>query len=292
MGCRGNPGMTLVVFDMDGTLLNKQSRISSFTADTLAMMRARNIRYTVATGRTLQAAMGPLEDHHFVLPMILKNGAIIWSPDEARYSHHHLLTRQEMWHALAAFTLNELTPFVFALHDGHRHALYHGPLRSRSEEKLAELFEAERSLPLEPLSALPDEVSVINVFSLGSGNAVDRVRASISGEPHLVAYSGIAIQEPEPGARSSNGSALHWIDIHHSMGSKGNAINRLRSELEIDHVIAFGDGDNDLSMFQCADERYAPQNADPIILDAADQIIGHHDEDGVAHFLRERFELS
>ena len=62
--------MTLVVFDMDGTLLNKQSRISSFTADTLAMMRARNIRYTVATGRTLQAAVGPLEDHHFVLPMM------------------------------------------------------------------------------------------------------------------------------------------------------------------------------------------------------------------------------
>jgi len=283
--------MTLVVFDLDGTLLNKQSRISDFTAETLAMMRARNIRYTVATGRTLQAAAGPLEHHQFVLPMILKNGAIIWSPDEARYSHHHLLTRQEVWHVLVAFTLNELTPFVFALHDGYRHALYHGPLRSRSEEKLAELFEAERSLPLEPLSALPDEVSVINVFSLGGETAVDRVRASISGEPHLVAYSGIAIHEPELGAQSTQSRALHWVDIHHSMGSKGNAINHLRSELAIDHVIAFGDGDNDLSMFECADERYAPENADPVILDIADKVIGHHDEDGVAHFLRERFEL-
>lgn len=283
--------MTLVVFDLDGTLLNKQSRISSFTADTLAMMRARKIRYTVATGRTLQAAVGPLEHHHFVLPMILKNGAIIWSPDEARYSHHHLLTPQEVWHVLAAFTLNELTPFVFALHEGHRHALYHGPLRSRSEKKLAELFEAERSLPLAPISELPDEVSVINVFSLGSAKAVERVRSSISGEPQLVAYSGIAIHEPVAGAGSTRDNAVHWIDIHHSMGSKGNAINHLRSELEINHVIAFGDGDNDLSMFHCADERYAPQNADAAILDIADKVIGHHDEDGVAHFLRERFEL-
>ena len=284
--------MTLVVFDLDGTLLNKQSRISSFTADTLEMMRARNIRYTVATGRTLQAAVGPLTHHHFVLPMILKNGAIIWSPEEARYSHHHLLTRQEVWHVLAAFTLNQLTPFVFALDDGYRHALYHGPLRSRSEEKLAELFEAERSLPLEPLSKLPEEVRVINVFSLGTLTAVDRIRASISGESHLVAYSGVAIHEPELGGRSTKDHALHWIDIHHSKGSKGNAINHLRSELEIDHVIAFGDGDNDLSMFQCADEGYAPQNADPALLDIADKIIGHHDEDGVAHFLRERFDLN
>ena len=58
--------MTLVVFDLDGTLLNKQSEISGYTADTLAMMRSRSIPYTVATGRTLQAAAAPLRDHHFV----------------------------------------------------------------------------------------------------------------------------------------------------------------------------------------------------------------------------------
>jgi hydroxymethylpyrimidine pyrophosphatase-like HAD family hydrolase len=28
-----------------------------------------------------------------------------------------------------------------------------------------------------------------------------------------------------------------------------------------------------------------------MILEAADEVIGHHDEDGVARFLRERFEL-
>ena len=40
-----------------------------------------------------------------------------------------------------------------------------------------------------------------------------------------------------------------------------------------------------------ASECYAPANADPVILNAADEIIGHHDEDGVARFLRKRFEL-
>ena len=282
--------MTLVVFDLDGTLLNKGSRISSYTADTLGLMRAKGIPYTVATGRTLQAAVAPLRDHHFTLPLILKNGAIIWSPEEERYSHHHLLARQEVWHVLAAFTLNDLTPFVFSLRPGQRHALYHGPLKSQSEHKLADLFEAERHLPLEPLTAMPDEISVINVFSLGSAEAVSRVRTSIADEPHLVAYSGIAIHEREMG-HSAEDAALHWVDIHHSLGSKGNAINHLRTELNIDHVIAFGDGDNDLSMFECASECYAPANADPMILDAADKVIGHHDEDGVARFLRERFDL-
>ena len=108
----------------------------------------------------------------------------------------------------------------------------------------------------------------------------------------MSSYSGIAVHEREIGEHATKEPALHWIDIHHSMGSKGNAINHLRSELEIEHVIAFGDGDNDLSMFHCASECYAPANADSMILEAADQVIGHHDEDGVARFLRERFELA
>ena len=283
--------MTLVVFDLDGTLLDKTSKISGYTADTLALMRSKRIPYTVATGRTLQAAAAPLKDHYFTLPMILKNGAIIWSPAEERYSHHHLLTREEVWHVLAAFTLSDLTPFVFSLQAGQRHALYHGPLKSKSEHKLADLFEAERHLPLMPLTEMPDEISVINVFSLGSAVAVDKVRASIAEEQHLVAYSGVAIHEREMGEHAAQNAALHWVDIHHSLGSKGNAINHLRSELDVEHVIAFGDGDNDLSMFECATECYAPANADPVILNAADEVIGHHDEDGVARFLRQRFEL-
>ena len=38
--------MTLVVFDLDGTLLDKTSKISGYTADTLALMRAKRIPYT------------------------------------------------------------------------------------------------------------------------------------------------------------------------------------------------------------------------------------------------------
>jgi len=51
--------MTLVVFDMDRTLLNAQSQISGYTQETLRLMRQADIDYTIATGRTLQAALQP-----------------------------------------------------------------------------------------------------------------------------------------------------------------------------------------------------------------------------------------
>ena len=82
--------MTLVVFDMDGTLLNAQSEVTPFTAETLTLLRQSGIAYTVATGRTLQAALGPLKGCQFELPHILKNGAVIWCPEQKDYSHRHL----------------------------------------------------------------------------------------------------------------------------------------------------------------------------------------------------------
>ena len=79
--------LTLVVFDLDGTLLNGQSTITPYTTETLVLLEQAGIAYTVATGRTLQAATGVLEQHRFTLPHILKNGAVIWCPDQNDYSH-------------------------------------------------------------------------------------------------------------------------------------------------------------------------------------------------------------
>ena len=39
--------------NVDGTLLNRHSKISDYMRDTLRLLSERNIAYTVATGRTL-----------------------------------------------------------------------------------------------------------------------------------------------------------------------------------------------------------------------------------------------
>ena len=45
-------------------------------------------------------------------------------------------------------------------------------------------------------------------------------------------------------------------------------------------------------MFDAADESYAPDNAKEQIKSAATAVIGHHHDEGIAQFLRERFELA
>jgi Cof subfamily protein (haloacid dehalogenase superfamily) len=273
--------MDLIVFDLDGTLLNKSSQISPYSRETLRLLTERGIAYTVATGRAMHGAVDILEGHGFELPQIFKNGVMIWNPETASYSTRHLLTMGEIEHVAQALLSKGVTPFFFTLEPGDRHAVYHPPLRQKVEYKLLKSFSKERNLPVLPASELPASADITNISAIGPDHAIREVAAMISDEDQLVAYMGTAIEDRR----------LGWIDVHHQSGSKGGAVDTLKQQLGFSRVICFGDSDNDLSMFALADESYAPENAKADIKAAATAVIGHHNSDGIARFLRERFEL-
>ena len=155
------------------------------------------------------------------------------------------------------------------------------PSGAEAEERLESVYLKKSGIDCRSIDTLADDAEIINVSSIGDRAAIGGVADFVADEAHLVAYSGPAHE----------GNDLYWIDIHHSEASKGGAVDVLREQLGATKVVCFGDSDNDLSMFARADEAYAPENAKDVVKDAATAIIGHHDEDGIARFLRERFDL-
>ena len=105
--------MELIVFDLDGTLLDSNSRVSAHTRETLARLRERGVAYTVATGRTLHGARDLLAAHNFNLPHIYKNGVMIWHPQRDAFSHRNLLTLEEIRAVLEAFQRGRCVAFYF-----------------------------------------------------------------------------------------------------------------------------------------------------------------------------------
>ncbi|MGB5166264.1 MAG: HAD-IIB family hydrolase [Woeseiaceae bacterium] len=273
--------MELIVFDLDGTLLNGASEISAYTSETLKLLSEKGIAYTVATGRTLHGAKSILEGHQFDLPQAYKNGVMIWHPQQARFSNGAMLTTRELDNVVAACISERVTPFVFTLEDNNQSVVYHPPLQSEIEERLIHNLGVETELEARGLDELPGDSRITHVNSIGASDAIKSVLHSVNGEPHLVAYSGVAFE----------GRQWRWLDVHHCDASKGGAIETLKEMLGLQRVICFGDSDNDLSMFETADECYAPENANDAIKSAATAVIGHHDDEGIARFLRERFEL-
>ncbi len=273
--------MELVVFDLDGTLLNKKSAISDYTRETLDALTERGVAYTVATGRTLHGARDVLDGHPFHLPQVFKNGVMIWDPSQQTYSEENFLSLDEIAHVLEAVLAQQITPFIFTLESDNRHNIYHPPLQTEIEEKLARDMQTRYDVRVFPAAQLPGDVEITNISALGVPHAIEAVELMIEDEPHLVAYAGAALED----------KSMRWLDIHHSDASKGGAVELLREQLGASKVLCFGDSDNDLSMFATADEAYAPENAKDVVKKAATQVIGHHDEDGIARFLRQRFDI-
>jgi hypothetical protein len=273
--------MELVVFDLDGTLLNRASAISDYTSATLKLLSRHEIAYTVATGRTLHGARSILDGHSFSLPQAYKNGVLIWHPKSRRFSSGATLTPGELDNVVHACIRAGVTPFVFTLDEDNESTVYHPPVLTDIERDLIRSIGTEEPVRVRALGELLPDATVTHVNAIGADAAIRAVLDSVNDESHLVAYSGIALE----------GAKWRWLDVHHSDASKGGAIKLLKSLLGFERVICFGDSDNDLSMFEAADESYAPANANDEIKSAATAVIGHHDDEGIARFLRKRFAL-
>ena len=61
--------------------------------------------------------------------------------------------------------------------------------------------------------------------------------------------------------------------------------------LDTEKLIVFGDGKNDIDMFECADEAYAVENAHEELKKYSTGIIKANDEDGVAKWLEENCKM-
>jgi Cof subfamily protein (haloacid dehalogenase superfamily) len=273
--------MELIVFDLDGTLLNAGSEISPFTRETLALLSKKNIAYTVATGRTLHSARELIDGHGFHLPHIYSNGVIIWDPRSDTMALDNLLTAADTIQIMEAALTHHITPFIFTVDQQGNYCIYHPTLHTDIEKRLRNTFHLRPSASVKSMEHMPSDALITNISVLGEAVKIDAIQHTLSNKSHLVSYSGPAIE----------GNGYKWMDIHHNSASKGDALQRLREQLGVKKIICFGDSDNDLSMFAMADESYAPDNANDSVKAAATAVINHHDADGVAHYLRERFDM-
>ncbi len=80
-------------------------------------------------------------------------------------------------------------------------------------------------------------------------------------------------------------SGEQWLEMMPAKASKANAISQLKRMLGCDHLVVFGDGMNDMDMFQIADEAYAVENAVPELKAIATGITEDNNHDGVARWL-------
>ena len=84
-------------------------------------------------------------------------------------------------------------------------------------------------------------------------------------------------------------SQKDFLEIIAPHVSKGDALEQLAQQygIGLEHIISFGNAENDISMLSKTGYSVAVENAVDHVKLVACEVCGHHNEDGVAHWIEE-----
>ena len=127
---------TLYVSDLDGTLLNSQSQISSTTKTMLnRLVEEEGINFTIATARTPATVVRLLEGVDCRLPLIVMTGAAMW---KGGIVDEHYLQASEVESLSALCRKYGVRPFFFYTYNGKIIETYHLPETDDYERQFVE----------------------------------------------------------------------------------------------------------------------------------------------------------
>lgn len=269
---------TLYVSDMDGTLLNDESRLSPGTVQTLnRIIGEMGGLFTVATARTPATVAPLMQEVHATLPFIVIGGAAMWNPLTATYEDTRVIAPEAVNAIADVFERCGMHPFIYRRYgEGMLHTHHVGPMSPNEERFVAQ----RRHLPLKRFFL--DDADYRNspgdtliIFSLNKYAALKDVAAQLraSVDCQVTLYHDIFDE--------SDG----YLEIHAPGTTKAGAISRLAAQVGADRVVVFGDNRNDIAMMQSADHSVAVGNAFDEVKAAASEIIGPNTDDSVARWI-------
>jgi Cof subfamily protein (haloacid dehalogenase superfamily) len=264
----------LIVLDLDGTLLTNKKSISPRTKQTLLKLKADGHEVMIATGRPYRSSELYYRELELTTPIVNFNGAFVHHPRQTSWGMYHtpldIKTAKEIVEACDQFKYHNIIAEV--KDDIYFH--YH-------DEKLINMFNVGN--PRVTSGDLRDflEASPTSMLIHTDKEHVGQIRQHLS-DVHAELVDHRRWAEP-----------FHVIEIIKSGLSKAVGLQRVSNYLDIpkDRIIAFGDEDNDLEMLDYAGMGVAMGNAIGPVKTVANKTTLSNEEDGIAIFLEEKFNL-
>ena len=262
----------LVLFDVDGTLVNDNGEIGEQTKQLIMEIKKLGVLFSFASGR-LHSALVPLaEELKIHLPLISLDGSSIKSISSQDYIYRSFLKDNQVKKAIE-FSERYLVNIALC----HAEAIYFTEESSvipKLMDKFGAVYEVVDSYDYYTNTTL--EI----VFAGDNRRIVEFIRDKLS-FPFTLGTSVSFF-------RSQSHEGIYYLEVRRSGSSKGKAMHRLIKHLNVKEVrtAVLGDWYNDLSMFESKGIKIALQNAIPEIKKAADYIIKKtNNEEGAAEFL-------
>lgn len=262
---------TLYVSDLDGTLLRSDERTSAYTNATINALTEQGVLFSYATARSLVTARRATQGLTAKIPLIVYNGTYVMDNTDGRVLLANAFDAAAD-RILDALLAAGVCPIVYAWVEGVEHFSWWPERCSRAA--------------LDFLNTRRGDVRAREVHSEAALRAGERFYFTcIDEEARLAPLYERLRHEQRCLYQRDIYTGEQWLEILPQNAGKANAARLLKQRMGCDRLVAFGDGLNDLELFDLADECYATANAHEALQARATAVIGSNDEDGVARWL-------
>ncbi|MDO4167220.1 MAG: HAD family hydrolase [Eubacteriales bacterium] len=270
---------TLFLSDLDGTLLQRDATISPKSCAIINRLVEQGMIFSYATARSIHTAVSVTRGLHVRVPVITKNGAFIDDIEGKKTLCENVFSwqdTQDIYDHLQKYGIN---PLVFSVVDGQERYSYDCENMSRGVFKFVKDHEGDfRDHPVKGNDTILE--GKVHYFTcIGAVDELQEIYQRLAGEYNCI-FSKDTYSDDQ------------WLEIMPKYATKAYAMKQLQQLCGCDRVVVFGDGINDVSMFEMADECYAVGNAVSALKEIATDVIGENEMDGVAEWLQQRFLLS
>ena len=262
---------------IDGTLLRSDQTLSKYTTETLNRLISKGMLFSYATARSYATSSIVTAGLEAKFPVIVYNGTFVLENGTKRRLLSHAFSSDEAAEILHTLTDFGVYPIVYAYEEEAEKYFYCPRLISEESEAFLKTRRGD-----------------------GRENEVESADGCLRGET----FHFSCIDKPEKllGAYERLKdrfecvyykeiySGEQWLEVHPKGVSKAKALTELKKLVGCERVVCFGDGINDISMFEVSDECYAVANADEDLKKIATGVIESNDNDGVARFLGKYYE--
>jgi len=268
----------LIAMDIDGTLLDSQSRLSAENVAAIADASAAGIQIVIVTGRRFHSARWTVDALPCDFNVIATNGALVKSKDGTTLQRHLLpvhiarrvLDATEEFRACAGIIFDRPRERQVVFEKIDWNGAYVGPYLSRHRDFVAEVAPLTDALDEDPLE----------VMFLGECDRIARAMKILEALPHANEYT---LAQTVYTHRD-----LSMLDVLRRGVNKGSALEAWSAYQGIarQEVMALGDNWNDREMLEFAGLPVIMGNCVPELHSLGCQMTLSNDEHGVAHAIR------
>lgn len=263
--------VTMVVTDLDGTLLNSHKKVTPATRQMMKELKNRGILFGIASGRPVESGKilmhdwGLESDISFLIGM---NGGTLYDVRQDTTQSWYLMDGETILDIIGHF---KDLPVIFQAMVGNHRYTSKSTEETRAHARLYGEVEHETDLA----SWLPGR-KVNKLIIMMEPETMEAVRERAA-----------AFSDPAYTSMQTDPRLYEYMDPHIN---KGFGVKKACEHfgISLDHVVAFGDAENDKAMLEAVGTGVCMANGDPRTKAAADVVSPYsNDEDAAAIYVME-----